>query len=395
MSNINVDVEPFDNEISLLLKYSKLLNTPIKFLTVFEDPDKKLELSKNKLKNMDVVPLNLVIKELVDKKKSLTSIYDYFRDYLSSDIAMVYYSIFRNRSEIQVKIILQEINNLFEDTNCCQKFSDLSDLEDVYSVWIQIYSNNLQNDLKKLKKLEELQNELKELDPLPVSEFKIREFDLNATIKNKNGKRITIDDGIDVFDDSKVTEKIPFLGYISEDSSFFRLYQSDKKINYEQFIPFDSDMTKKDRAHFTFWDGRGSLDNSRNESFLSGTIFFDSKKLTIKKINSDIIKEEEIINTIEKEIPISIGNFDRSKISGEFIILDVNSEEYKNRVPKWLRKLTLPTTLVLYPLIVNKRCLGLIYADNDDSSIKISMEALGFFKTLRNQASLAIQQRKK
>jgi hypothetical protein len=79
----------------------------------------------------------------------------------------------------------------------------------------------------------------------------------------------------------------------------------------------------------------------------------------------------------------------------EFIVLDVNSAEYKDRIPGWVRKLTLPTTVVLYPLIVNKRCVGLIYADNDDSSIKISMEALGFFKTLRNQASLAIQQVRK
>ena len=79
----------------------------------------------------------------------------------------------------------------------------------------------------------------------------------------------------------------------------------------------------------------------------------------------------------------------------EYIILNVNSDEYKDRVPPWIRRLTIPTSIVLYPLIVNKRCLGLIYADNDDSNIKVSMEALGFFKTLRNQASLAIQQLKR
>lgn len=76
----------------------------------------------------------------------------------------------------------------------------------------------------------------------------------------------------------------------------------------------------------------------------------------------------------------------------EYIVLDVNSNEYKDKIPAWLRKLTMPTTVVLYPVIVNKRCLGLIYADNDNADIKISMEGLGFFKTLRNQASLAIQQ---
>ena len=80
------------------------------------------------------------------------------------------------------------------------------------------------------------------------------------------------------------------------------------------------------------------------------------------------------------------------KTGKEYIVLDVNSDEYKDKIPDWLRKLTLPTTVVLYPLVVNKKCIGLIYADNDNSDIKISMEALGFFKTLRNQASLAIQQ---
>jgi serine/threonine protein kinase len=78
----------------------------------------------------------------------------------------------------------------------------------------------------------------------------------------------------------------------------------------------------------------------------------------------------------------------------EFIVLDVNSDEYKNKIPAWLRKLAMPTTVVLYPIIVTKRCLSLIYADNDNTNTKISMEALGFFKSLRNQAALAIQQKR-
>jgi eukaryotic-like serine/threonine-protein kinase len=105
---------------------------------------------------------------------------------------------------------------------------------------------------------------------------------------------------------------------------------------------------------------------------------------------------DEIIPNFRYEIDGSDDVFVSTIKKGkEFIVLDVNSAEYKDRIPPWARKLTMPTTVVLYPLVVNKRCLGLIYADNDDSSIKISMEALGFFKTLRNQASLAIQQIKK
>lgn len=105
---------------------------------------------------------------------------------------------------------------------------------------------------------------------------------------------------------------------------------------------------------------------------------------------------DEIIPAFRYKIDDSNDVFVSTVKKGkEYIVLDVNSDEYKDKIPGWLRKLTMPTTVVLYPLVVNKRCLGLIYADNDDSSIKISMEALGFFKTLRNQASLAIQQVKK
>jgi eukaryotic-like serine/threonine-protein kinase len=105
---------------------------------------------------------------------------------------------------------------------------------------------------------------------------------------------------------------------------------------------------------------------------------------------------DDIIPNFRYKIDSSDDIFVSTITTGkEYIVLDVNSDEYKDKIPLWVRELTMPTTVVLYPLIVNKRCLGLIYADNDDSGTRISMEGLGFFKTLRNQASLAIQQIKK
>ncbi len=97
------------------------------------------------------------------------------------------------------------------------------------------------------------------------------------------------------------------------------------------------------------------------------------------------------------QLPVSKDSSDvihQSCIKGkEFIILDVNDNEYKNKITNDLKKLTNPITLVLYPLIVNKRVLGVIYADMDDVTTKISLDALKFFKTLRNQAALAIFQK--
>lgn len=77
----------------------------------------------------------------------------------------------------------------------------------------------------------------------------------------------------------------------------------------------------------------------------------------------------------------------------DYIILDVNSSEHKNRVPAWLQKLTMPRSMVIYPVTLGKRCIGLIYADTDTSSPLVSTETLRFFKPLRNQATLAIHQK--
>jgi len=77
----------------------------------------------------------------------------------------------------------------------------------------------------------------------------------------------------------------------------------------------------------------------------------------------------------------------------EFIILDVNSPEYRSRVPDYLRKVTQPRSVVLYPILVNRRVIGLLYADMDECAPDVSADALKFFKTLRNQAALAIQQK--
>lgn len=71
---------------------------------------------------------------------------------------------------------------------------------------------------------------------------------------------------------------------------------------------------------------------------------------------------------------------------------DVNADEHKHLVPDWLRKLTMPCVIVAHPIIINKRCIGMFYADMDDTSIQLAPDVLRFFKTLGNQAALAIQQ---
>jgi GAF domain-containing protein len=50
-------------------------------------------------------------------------------------------------------------------------------------------------------------------------------------------------------------------------------------------------------------------------------------------------------------------------------------------------------SLVLFPVMINKKAVGLFYADSDGAQpIQLGSAELNLLKTLRNQALLAIKQ---
>ena len=77
----------------------------------------------------------------------------------------------------------------------------------------------------------------------------------------------------------------------------------------------------------------------------------------------------------------------------EFIVLDVDNDQYRNLVPSWCRDLTNPCSILLFPIMANNNCIGLIYADQEDGYAKINAEEFKLLVTLVQQASIAIQQR--
>ncbi len=88
--------------------------------------------------------------------------------------------------------------------------------------------------------------------------------------------------------------------------------------------------------------------------------------------------------------------FQKSVTEGrEFIVLNATRTDDEHVVPEWCRTLTNPTSVVVFPIMANKRCIALIYADTMDHPASIAVDELRLLKALVNQASLAIQQRKR
>jgi hypothetical protein len=79
--------------------------------------------------------------------------------------------------------------------------------------------------------------------------------------------------------------------------------------------------------------------------------------------------------------------------NADILITDVDDPKIASRVPDWYRSAVGARTFIVFPLVVNEKPFGLIYADAERSGqIDISPNVLKLLRTLRNQAVLAIKQ---
>lgn len=80
--------------------------------------------------------------------------------------------------------------------------------------------------------------------------------------------------------------------------------------------------------------------------------------------------------------------------NADVLIEDVDAISIRERIPAWYRELMPSKTFIIFPLVLDKKPIGLFYGDRTDAhSLKIPAEQLNLLKTLRNQALLAIKQK--
>ena len=78
----------------------------------------------------------------------------------------------------------------------------------------------------------------------------------------------------------------------------------------------------------------------------------------------------------------------------DLLIADTGAENISSRIPTWYRQKIAAETFLLLPIVVEKRIVGLLYADKDKAGeLVIRPKQLNLLKTLRNQAVLAIRQK--
>lgn len=77
----------------------------------------------------------------------------------------------------------------------------------------------------------------------------------------------------------------------------------------------------------------------------------------------------------------------------DIVIEDAQAKTISDKIPKWYRDTMAAQCFILLPIMVNKKAIGLIYADMQEANgLKISQQQLTLLRTLRNQAVLAFKQ---
>jgi hypothetical protein len=79
----------------------------------------------------------------------------------------------------------------------------------------------------------------------------------------------------------------------------------------------------------------------------------------------------------------------------DVLVSDIDADNIRLRIPEWFRKSALGQTFVLLPVVIDKKPIGLFYGDKGRcGELVIAPREMNLLKTLRNQAVLALKQRR-
>jgi GAF domain-containing protein len=78
----------------------------------------------------------------------------------------------------------------------------------------------------------------------------------------------------------------------------------------------------------------------------------------------------------------------------DLYIEDASDKKIRSNIPEWYKQILNSGSFFIFPLVVNQRPLGLIYADHKKpNGVRLSKKQLNLVKALRNQLILAIKSR--
>lgn len=104
---------------------------------------------------------------------------------------------------------------------------------------------------------------------------------------------------------------------------------------------------------------------------------------------------DRVLSTYRVSLVYAHDAFQAAAAQGaDILIPDTQDENMKARIPEWHSRQIGARSFLLLPLVVDNKTLALLYADQDKGTLTLDSKTLNLLKALRNQAVLAMRQKK-
>lgn len=315
-----INITPFDNEISILHKWARYFQIPIRLILI----NTRIKGDKEEtIYTSSVQEIN----SLIQQGKTLEQIYNELSDKLETeDIILIYYLVKQQNPEV-----LTEINLLYHIKGL-EPIQDVAELGLMLIDWRRTFKTDFDNDMLNLDNLDIIHDELGKYPEVLYSPIKVDHVTIKASpVLKSTGTVPVADDGLVLFNFAVPSDNFPYLRYngppIGKRTELFKLYRgrTDEEMpNFKIIIPPTSQTIKDDSLYFTVWSGKGILSKATKESYLRGFYNIPKNILTIKTPTEEEINQATIIKKIETALPISIKDVTETGISGEFFMYDLD-----------------------------------------------------------------------
>ena len=350
-----LQLTPYDNDVTLLYKWAEIFQVPIRLMVVRPRTPRDAAILSG-TPNYVFESLPLIVQRLTNEAETPAGMYDIITGYNKliniDDIVMTYYDQLRReiladtQRRQNLYITINQIYRAMDNTLVVDKFESQDDLEKTYDSWITQVNEKRDHDMKRLDTINDIQLTLAEVDQEPKIPFS--PITVNSTIVSFNpsidGRPVTKEDGLDIFNRSVVSRYVPFIRYNDKyGRALFRVFTGGKienEPNYSITIIPSTEASSKNAIYMTLWlgdpnnDGTAELHDAPRESFFTVVYHLDTNYLTIESpVGADpkkgLIRNEQVaFDRTQAALPSLVFGLGKEiKVRGDFNIWGMEFDE--------------------------------------------------------------------
>lgn len=345
MENQEVILTPYDNEVTLLYKWSEVFQVPVRLIVVRQRSlDKASENASEReihegTDTLIFEPLQNIVARLAFDEEMFPG--DVFSRITAlnpgidiEDIMMAYFTLLLSNEERDTSKDLETINSVYSDMNedVIEKYDSMTKLLEDARAWNEKITGELSAEEKRRNIIKDVQFTLQSIvASTPFSPVTINSSIFSYTPKLL-GRGVTPEDGLDIFNSAKTSRFVPFLRYNDNyGKPFFKVYTGDASLtkeapNYDvTIIPPTKAFAKNTIYMNLLVNDSADYFALPREAFSVVVYHLDTNYLTIE---SDKRSDAGLLRFLKDALPsLDFEAGKEVKVKGDFKIWGVEFEE--------------------------------------------------------------------